>query len=400
MAAVAAGACSSEHVRAGGKHTLPATLRDAAVTGGGKSASSSFAVLDDVASQPRSSTRQTTTDADAMLHGPLPGSQIPPRLASQPAAGGTLGRITKGGAQASAGCTDGRADAPPPFPGSGLRGAQSCRRSRDALSSFGADGCAGRHSRAPGRKRPVKRGADAQKRSSGSRGQRNALPRREIRQRQLNVKAINMAGLSEDKYNLMLDDVVPGTDVLFASELGNSKGEAVYPALAAASGGSFITSDPPPPSDPAAGAGIYLSARAKDNILGLPGANGPRICFVRIKMGIANQALFCVAFYCRYWNWGAKKGVPAGQAFLEDMVLLQETLEQAPAMLELDDVPKHQWKRKHVSDRTREALRARQRAVDSGARDRPGSDTAFASTTTNCSKNSLSACAGPSIRKA
>ena len=246
----------------------------------------------------------------------------------------------------------------------------------------------------------MKRGADAQKRSSGSRGQRNALPRREIRQRQLNVKAINMAGLSEDKYNLMLDDVVPGTDVLFASELGNSKGEAVYPALAAASGGSFITSDPPPPSDPATGAGIYLSARAKDNILGLPGANGPRICFVRIKTGIANQALFCVAFYCRYWNWGAKKGVPAGQAFLEDMVLLQETLEQAPAMLELDDVPKHQWKRKHVSDRTREALRARQRAVDSGARDRPGSDTAFASTTTNCSKNSLSACAGPSIRKA
>ena len=139
-----------------------------------------------------------------------------------------------------------------------------------------------------------------------------------------------MAGLSEDKYNLMLDDVVPGTDVLFASELGNSKGEAVYPALAAASGGSFITSDPPPPSDPAAGAGIYLSARAKDNILGLPGANGPRICFVRIKTGIANQALFCVAFYCRYWNWGAKKGVPAGHAFLEDMVLLQETLEQAP----------------------------------------------------------------------
>ena len=141
---------------------------------------------------------------------------------------------------------------------------------------------------------------------------------------------LNMAGLSEDKYNLMLDDVVPGTDVLFASELGNSKGEAVYPALAAASGGSFITSDPPPPSDPAAGAGIYLSARAKDNILGLPGANGPRICFVRIKTGIANQALFCVAFYCRYWNWGAKKAVPAGQAFLEDMVLLQETLEQAP----------------------------------------------------------------------
>jgi len=246
MAAVAAGACSSEHVRVGGKHLLPATPRDAAVTGVGKSASSSFAVLDDVASMPRSPTRQTTTDADAMLHGPLPGSQIPSRLASQATAGGTLGRITKGGAQASLlGAPTGRAAAPPTFSGSDSRGTQSCRRSRNALMSFGADGCAGRHSRAPGRKRPAKRGADAQKRSSGSRGQRNALPRRVIRQRQLNVKVLNMAGLSEDKYNLMLDDVVPGTDVLFVSELGNSKGEAVYPALAAASGGSFITSDPP-----------------------------------------------------------------------------------------------------------------------------------------------------------